>query len=175
MTTTPVETSKVVLADLIRAMNHHQDPEKRRAALEMVVCLMPAQPTVNLLIDRLKHETDISILFQCLGWLLQAYFEETEATKAILGRLEREPDPTLRRNILQMVSLRLGTSDRVRRTVARLADADPDPVVRAEATETLAELEQLRFAPPPPAPVSHSSRLLEDAPEVVITYSPAAN
>ncbi|GAB1693477.1 hypothetical protein [Krasilnikovia sp. M28-CT-15] len=170
----PGTASKIVLADLVRVVKQHQDPENRLRALKMLVYHMEAQPMVNLLIDRLKNESDISTLWQCLGWLLQGYFEESEATKAILHRLEREPDTTLRRNILQIVSLRLGTSDRVRRTVGHLAEHDPDPTLRAEAAETLAELERLRFAPPPPAPVSHSTRLLEDAPQVVITYQTSA-
>jgi hypothetical protein len=154
--------SKAVLADLIRVAKQHLNPDRRLEALEMLVLHMDDQPVVNFMVDRLRNERDISILWQCLGWLLQRYLERGRAEKAILARLEREPDPALRRDILDMVSLRLGASDSVERTVARMADADPEFDLRALAAATLIELRHLRYSPPPPAPVSHSSRLLDD-------------
>lgn len=122
---------------------------------------MRAPTVVRVLIHRIERDTDLSILWLCLDWLLQRYREGRDAETATLARLQREPDPELRKGILRLVLVRLSPSDAVRRRVARIADGDPDQSVRVEALATLAELERLRGAPPPPAPTSRSTRLLE--------------
>jgi hypothetical protein len=157
----PSVNPKAVLADLIVVATEHEDPNHRVGALERLVPRMQAPAMAQVLIDRIKRDSDISVLWLCLGWLLQRYGENREAEKAILARLEREPDPQLRKDILQLVSLRLGSSDPVRRAVAGVAAKDPDYTVRVDAANTLTELERLRSAPPLPAPASHSTRQLE--------------
>ena len=158
--------SKIALAALIKVASKHPDPDRRHDALERLVAEMPGPAMVKFLIGRIRQDRDMPILSQCVGWLLGPYFERRGAEKAILDRLEREPDPELRHDILRMADSWLGTSDPVLRTVARLAENDPEPSLRIQAAETLAELERLRFDPPAPAPVSHSTRLLTDRPTV---------
>ncbi|HEX8343440.1 MAG TPA: hypothetical protein VF657_01675 [Actinoplanes sp.] len=148
------------MAFLARTAQGGISPDRRLAAVQTLLRAVPAESMVALLLNRLEHDSDTHMLWPCATWLVELYGEVAAARKVLLNRLEGDPNPAMRRSVLQLLSARFGACEPVRNAVALVAALDPDDDIRAAAGKTVEELRRIMYSPPAPAQTSHSSRQL---------------
>jgi HEAT repeats len=156
---TPSYTAEYI-EHLITTARHDLNPDDRLAAVQLLAQdVISVQDMAKLLRELLQTDNDKDVLWPYAGLLANRYGEYKQARTALIGRLKHDPNPAVRTTILLLLPSHFGHSHDVLAAVAHAADHDPDDGVRKIADQAFAQLEELRYNPPPTW-TSYSTRQL---------------